>query len=216
MGCSWGRLLPGWAKPFLPSSVLPVGWISETGAGWVSGGWGVFFRSVAGSTSCSKCLHCNASFVPDPRNRGRQRSCAAPECRQASKRQSQAHWAAKPVNADYFKGPSHVERVRGWRAAHPGYWKRSGQRRSKKPERSKTTQPVDVQQSGPPEGLGALQDPCGGALQDSWDPYPPVLVGLIALQTGVTLQEDIRLHLDRVRDQGLAILRQGAGAGRFP
>lgn len=184
------------------------------GTGWVLGGWGVFFRSVAGPTSCSKCLHCNAPFVPDGRNRGRQRYCAALECRKASKRASQARWSAKPANADYFKGPSHVERVRRWRAAHPGYWKRSGQRRSQKPEPSGMTQPVDGQQPGPPDSPGALQDPCGGPLQDSWERYSPVLVGLIALQTGATLQEDIRGHLDRVRQKGLAVLRQGVGGGR--
>jgi len=153
------------------------------------------------------------AFVPDARNQGRQRYCAAPECRKASKRQSQARWLGKPGNADYFKGPSHVERVRRWRAAHPGYWKRSGQERFKKPELSETHQPVDVQRPGPPEGPSALQDPWRAPLQDSWERYSPVLVGLIALHTGATLQEDIRLHLDRVRQKGLAVLRQGAGGG---
>lgn len=176
--------------------------------------WGVFFRSVAGSTFRSKCLHCNVSFVPDRRNQGRQRYCSAPDCRRVSKRQSQARWLGKPGNADYFKGPSHGERVRRWRAAHPGYWKRSGSPRCKKPEPLDTTQPVDHQRTVPSAALGALQDPCPAPLQDLWEPYPPVLVGLIALQTGAALQEDIRCHLDRVRQKGLAILRQGAGGGR--
>jgi len=169
---------------------------------------------VAGSTSNSKCLHCNTAFVPDARNRGRQRYCAAPACRRVSKQQSQARWLGKPGNADYFKGPSHVERVRRWRAAHPGYWKRSGQAGSKKPEPSEVTQAVDLQRTEPPSALDALQDPCRAPLQDSWEPYSPVLVGLIALHTGATLQEDIRLHLDRVRQKGLAVLRQGVGGGR--
>ena len=29
----------------------------------------------------------------------------------------------KPENRNYFRGPVHVERVRVWRAAHPGYWR---------------------------------------------------------------------------------------------
>ena len=169
---------------------------------------------MAGSTSCSKCLHCNVSFVPDARNRGRQRYCAAPACRRVSKQRSQARWLGKPGNAGYFKGPSHVERVRRWRAAHPGYWKRSGEARSKKPESPETTQVVDQQRAEPSPTPGALQDPFRAPLQDSWEPYSPVLVGLIALQTGATLQEDIHFHLDRVRQKGLAVLRQGAGGGR--
>ena len=131
-----------------------------------------------------------------------------------SKQRSQTRWLGKAGNADYFKGPSHVERVRRWRAAHPGYWKRSGQARSKKSEPSETTQTVDLQCTEPTAAPDALQDPYRGPLQDSWEPYSPVLVGLIALQTGATLQEDIRFHLDRVRQKGLAVLRQGAGGGR--
>jgi hypothetical protein len=171
---------------------------------------------VAGSSTHFKCLHCNVPFVPDPRNQGRQRFCAAPECRRVSKQQSQARWRSQPANADYFKGPSHVERVRRWRAAHPGYWKRPKKDPSQKSSSRKIPQPVDSQPTEPVPAADALQDSCRAPLQDSWDPYPPVLVGLIALQMGGALQEDIRLHLDRVRDQGLAILRRGAGAGRFP
>jgi hypothetical protein len=30
----------------------------------------------------------------------------------------------KEENKDYFRGPDHCARVRQWRQAHPGYWKR--------------------------------------------------------------------------------------------
>jgi hypothetical protein len=75
-----------------------------------------------------KCKHCRTFFAPDPRNVRRQRYCAQPACRQASKAASQRRWLQKPGNRDYFTGPIQVERVRQWRQAHPGYWRRQGTR----------------------------------------------------------------------------------------
>ncbi len=71
-----------------------------------------------------KCLYCKRLFDPDYRNRTRQKYCSAPECRQASKRASQARWLSQLANRDYFRDAHNTERVRQWRA-HPGYWKRS-------------------------------------------------------------------------------------------
>ena len=71
-----------------------------------------------------KCLHCQAFFTPHPRSAGRQRYCAKPACRKASKAASQRRWLNKPANRGYFKDPTHVDRVRQWRKAHPGYWRR--------------------------------------------------------------------------------------------
>ena len=68
-----------------------------------------------------KCKHCQTFFAPDPRSAKRQRYCAKAACRQASKAASQYRWLQKPANRDYFTGPTHVERVRQWRRAHPGY-----------------------------------------------------------------------------------------------
>ena len=67
-----------------------------------------------------KCLSCGELFRPDPRNVRHQRYCSAQSCRKASK----ARWLAKPQNQGYFGGPAHTERVRAWRAANPGYWRR--------------------------------------------------------------------------------------------
>jgi len=50
-----------------------------------------------------KCLHCKRLFDSDYRNRTRQKYCSAPECRQASKRASQARWLSQPANRDYFR-----------------------------------------------------------------------------------------------------------------
>ena len=71
-----------------------------------------------------KCRCCNEFFFPDYRNQDRQHYCRKPACRQASKRVSQRRWCRKPANRDYFRDPGNVRRVREWRQAHPGYWKK--------------------------------------------------------------------------------------------
>jgi len=68
-----------------------------------------------------KCLCCGDFFIPDRRNRDRQRYCSAATCHLTSKTASQAAWLSKPQNTDYFGGPVHVQRVQSWRLAHPGY-----------------------------------------------------------------------------------------------
>ena len=69
------------------------------------------------------CIHCSELFLPDRRNRYQQQFCNQPECRQASKAQSQKRWLKQ--NRDYFRGRQHVERVQAWRKAHPGYGQHS-------------------------------------------------------------------------------------------
>lgn len=169
---------------------------------------------MADRSSLPKCLHCNDPFRPDPRNRGRQLLCSKPVCRKASKRQSQARWLSKHGNADYFKGPSNSERVRQWRARNPGYWRRSAKSKlpqSKESSTKKTPEPVAIKPLATPTNPVALQDPFPPPLQDSLHPFHPVLVGLVALQLGSALQEDIRTQMDLLRQNGLAILQHGAG-----
>jgi hypothetical protein len=71
----------------------------------------------------SKCLGCGDIFTVDVRNRGRQKYCPKRACRATGKAARPRRWLGKPENQDYFSGPEHVERVRTWRAAHPGYWR---------------------------------------------------------------------------------------------
>jgi hypothetical protein len=71
-----------------------------------------------------RCLSCKHLYTPDPRSRHRQLFCSEPACKKASKALSQKYWHAKPENRNYWRGPEQVERVRGWRNAHPQYWKR--------------------------------------------------------------------------------------------
>ncbi len=92
-----------------------------------------------------KCQHCNRLFHPDHRNVARQRFCSKPECRQASKVDSQRRWLQKPDNLDYFRGSDNVKRVQLWRQQNPGYWLR------KAPEGS--TEPDALQETLMPQGM---------------------------------------------------------------
>ncbi len=135
-----------------------------------------------------KCPHCGQLYWPDPRNRHHQVYCSAPECQQARQRAGQARWRRRSENRNYFRGPAEVERVRAWRKAHPGYWRR---RRGALQTVIKP-QPPDAQW----DGLGLNQD----ALQTVLLAQPAVLVGIISTLTGSALQTVIaeqvqRLHL---------------------
>jgi hypothetical protein len=128
----------------------------------------------------------------------RQRYCAKPACRQASKTASQRRWLQKPGNRDYFTGPTHVERVRQWRQAHPGYWRPQGARSPKALQEDLTLQETQKQRLA--DGLTPH------ALQDVFFLQPAVVVGLIAHLTGLTLQEDIALTARRLQQLGRDIL----------
>ena len=144
------------------------------------------------------CLECKGLFTPDYRNRSRQRFCSAPLCRRASKQASQARWCAKPANRDYFRGEANTERNRRWRAAHPGYWKRS--------------QPSSAQQDRCSSEV--VDDQCGMAeqealaQQDPWDAQLVILVGLIAQLAATTQQETIDGSLRRLHDLGHEVFAQ--------
>ena len=130
-----------------------------------------------------KCRHCGELLRPDPRNLRHQRYCSKSPCRRASKAASQRRWLAKPDNRDYFGGPENVERVRTWRAAHPGYWRRSSPNSRSALQEHSLTQVVDNHT----ESTSLMNAP----LQELSRAQPLVLRGLIAPLTGATLQEDI-------------------------
>jgi hypothetical protein len=145
-----------------------------------------------------KCKHCRTFFNPDPRSVRRQRYCAQPACRQASKAASQRRWLRKPDNRDYFRGPAHVERVRQWRQAHPGYWRRQHSRPPEALQDDSTRQETQTQRLG--DGLIPT------ALQDSFFMQPTMFVGLLAHLTGLTLQEDIATTARRLQQLGRDML----------
>jgi hypothetical protein len=131
----------------------------------------------------SKCLCCGDKFTVDVRNRGRQKYCVKKACRAAGKAARQRRWLGKPENREYFRGPVHVERVRAWRADHPGYWRAS-----------RRDPGVALQDALIPqlfEQTDKIEDPSVLALQDALSAQGPVLIGLIAHLSDSTLQDDI-------------------------
>ncbi len=146
----------------------------------------------------SKCLCCGEIFKVDARNRGRQKYCPKAPCRAAGKAARQRRWQDKPENQDYFRGPEHVERVRVWRAAHPGYW-RSHRRRGR----------IALQDALAVQATEKTEDLSARALQDALQCQGPVLIGLIAQLTDSTLQDSIA-----ATTRGLLQLGQDILAGR--
>jgi hypothetical protein len=150
-----------------------------------------------------KCLHCKEVRWCDPRKRGRQRYCAEPECRRASKAASQRRWMRRPENRDYFRGKANCERVREWRLANPGYWRRKGSGGKTALQDLVKSQSVEGQRIESKEARNALQEQ-PHALQEMCLSQPALLVGLIAVMTGHTLQDEIarsaRSLLSRGRD----------------
>ena len=128
----------------------------------------------------SKCLGCGDIFTVDVRNRGRQKYCPKRACRAAGKAARQRRWLGKPENEDYFSGPEHVERVRTWRAAHPGYWRSHLRARG-----------VALQDALALQVIETPEDLVRRALQDALRCQGPVLIGLIAHLSDSTLQDDI-------------------------
>ena len=136
-----------------------------------------------------KCRHCGQLYDPDPRNRYHQRYCRQADCRRASKAASQAHWLADSKNPDYFRSPIHVQRVRTWRKAHPGYWRKPHKRGGTLQDHS----PAQV--LVPPADKATLSN---RTLQDVCRTQGLAIQGLVAQLADSTLQEDIATHLHRL------------------
>jgi len=144
-----------------------------------------------------KCYNCGKLFVPDHRNRSRQKYCNLPDCRKASKAASQKKWLNKPENQDYFRGPDHVKRVQEWRKKNPEY------RKSKSPVALQD--PLIAQQTENKKDIGQITD---NALQDFLITQPSVLIGLISNFIGSALQDDIVNTLLRLQQSGRDILNR--------
>jgi hypothetical protein len=151
-----------------------------------------------------KCRHCQSLFRPDPRNRRHQRFCSKPDCRRASKAASQRRWLSKPQNRDYFRGPEHLERVRAWRAAHPGYGRKPLQEGSALQEHSLAQVTDSIEKSAT-----LTVDP----LQELSRVQPLVLMGLIAHLTDATLQDDIARASRHFQQLAHDVLNPGATHG---
>ena len=146
-----------------------------------------------------KCLCCGLFFVPDHRNRTRQRYCSASVCRHASHSASQAAWLAQPENVAYFRGPEHVTRVQAWRVAHPGYSRRRA-RVAAALQDPLIAQPIESNK----ESAIRTEAVTATALQDPLQTSSPVLVGLIAHL--FELQDDIAATTRRLVQLGQDVL----------
>jgi hypothetical protein len=129
-----------------------------------------------------KCLCCGDFFVSDHRNVRHQRYCSKAGCRKESKAQSQRRWQQSRENQNYFRGPENCRRVKDWRKANPGYWRK---------KKSSTQVPLqDLFQAQVLTmrrlSLGWLRCVTRSLLNAT-----AVLVGLISMMTGSALQEDI-------------------------
>jgi hypothetical protein len=151
-----------------------------------------------------KCLCCKSLFRPDPRTANCQKYCSKPDCRAASKLASQRRWTAKAENREHFRGSVHVERVRAWREANPGYWKRSCRLRRC------TLQDECGSQTTEDQADKAKNATC--ALQEEIFLQPAFLVGLIAQTIGSTLQDEIAESARRMQTRGLDILGRVPGS----
>lgn len=158
-----------------------------------------------GTDGLRKCCHCGVWFRPRGRNAWHQRFCLKPDCRAASKLESQRKWSRK--NPGYFHGEVHVKRVRAWRRKHPGYWKAKGSAEACAP-------PDALQDLLTSQGFGhedvkvfrnCLSAEISRPLQDVLIAQSHTLKGLAAMITGEPLQEDIARVLTTCYERGQRI-----------
>ena len=140
------------------------------------------------------CRNCKDLFPPNPQNATRQEYCCKPECRSASKADSQKRWTEKPENRNYFCGPTNVQRVQEWRKEHPGYWRRKSGKTVIALQETLNEQPAENNMD-----TAALPS---GALQDILSTQHIVLLGLIANLTGSALQDNIDITVRRLLQLG--------------
>ena len=70
-----------------------------------------------------KCLFCQTSFIPDPRNKHDQQYCSKTnECKRESNRAASGRYRQKHRD-DKDKKEKECERVKKWQREHPDYWK---------------------------------------------------------------------------------------------
>jgi hypothetical protein len=147
------------------------------------------------------CLNCNELFIPGARNRHHQKYCTKPQCRKASKREAQQRWLDSDKGAGYFSDEYNKGRVREWRKAHPGYWKRKKARSTEPPVALQ-----DLLNSQVIENTEGSENSRNHALQDLCFMQPALIIGLISTLTGSTLQDDIVTTSRRLIDSGRDIL----------
>jgi len=141
-----------------------------------------------------KCKQCHRLYDPDPRNRYHQYTCSRTGCQKLRHRDNQRRWASRACNADYFRGPGNVERVRAWRKANPGY---------SRARRKALHDDISSQSNAHKKDKDSL---ILDALHDDISSQDPVIVGLVATLTGDALHDDIVMHVRTFHHRGQQIL----------
>jgi len=115
-----------------------------------------------------------------------------------SKAQSQRRWQQRPENENYFRGPENRERVKDWRKRNPGFWCK---------KRCSIQVPLqEVFQAQAAHNEGVIPKTVPDALQDLFSMQPAVIVGLISIMAGSTLQDDIVATAKELRRKGEDVL----------
>ena len=151
-----------------------------------------------------KCQNCAGFYVPDVRNAGRQKYCQKPECRKRSKVVAQAKWRGTPGNKDV---DDDQRRVREWRAANPGYWRRKGSRGVVALRDLLNPQLAISKQEAKQDEPVALQD-----LLKSQD---PLVLGLVMHVADIALRDDIAGMAQRLITKGRAIMGERPGGPTY-
>ena len=96
-----------------------------------------------------------------------------------------------------------MERVREWRAAHPGYWKRT-KKKEKGPLQNAMKLPglADLREDKASLDGGCVTKRIPSLLREQ----SPVVVGLIAQMTGCTLQNAILEMTEKLFEKGRAVI----------
>ncbi|MCL4180061.1 MAG: hypothetical protein KJ072_20230 [Verrucomicrobia bacterium] len=165
--------------------------------------------------SNDRCKNCGELFIPDSRNRSHQQFCSNPDCRRASKAESQRKWLAK--NPNYFTGHEHSERVQTWRKKQSGGTDAEVQRNSATGVDPREGDGfANTQFPAPSEIL--LQDTC--ALLQDLITHNPLMLGLISHLFGCVLQDhfvdaiSLLLKKSAIARRRLRSLKNGPGVHR--
>ena len=146
------------------------------------------------------CLHCRELFMPCPCTWRRRKYCSMPACQRARKSANNAAFARS--NPDYWKGSYQVKRTRGWRQAHPGYWR--NEKRNGGPGRGGVVRRVPISGSAlqaehVSKAIDSQLVPLHlevSALQAAADWQLTVIQGLASHLTGCALQAELCSILD--------------------
>jgi hypothetical protein len=155
------------------------------------------------------CLHCSDVFEPDVRHRHDQRYCRKPVCQRARQAVNNERWRARPEHRDWWRGEWNVERVREWRAQHPGYWKRWKRKKAVALQIAiNPTQATEAKVDASPGGADCATNRVPELLKTQ----SPVVVGLIAQMygsgSGIALQSAIAEVATRLFEKGRAVIGQ--------